>query len=605
MAIRYYLRDATGTVVEVAGRIRALTADTSVNAEEGSVGMFRVEIDDPAGTYRVGGHRLLYVVETDADPMDQIIAFGYTQERVISRGDLIEGIGTGGRVISVDVADLNTILSRRVMTGADAKRPAETDVERVRWLVMTNEAALVVDSRYLDGSSPKQMEAVDYNGQMLMNVIQDCAEASGKNYGVTWFQTGADPHTQTAVSFFYLFPGDPVWDSTARLTNVAADVDDTTTFVVASAELTQSPMRVYSGIYGTGDGVNAYRQRLATATAFARRDTIMSFPNVKSVAKLTSRIDRMLADLASEEYRVAITFYMRPADVNRVRPGMRVQVRFSHLPELGSGYVWLRMLTRQVTQGEDETGFAFYKVSGVFSAEVPTCTIAFVQTANGGPRDGVSTAFVDAMLPSAPTPGNLLVAWCTHRSNDGTNVPIGFTAVSPAYVPIPTEDDGTPSATEVHVARLYYRVAQTGDSATVTSAISGTINGAHMFVAEFSGCTWTLDTFATATDDTDVGGPATMTLAAGSVTPTSGPVLLVAGYGSGPGDNDPEGTYAGSTGVTIIANQKTAFTGSPFAVFAYRIVDSPSDSYAPTVDNTFSGGVRRGSGGSVAAFRTS
>lgn len=382
MAIRYYLRDATGTVVEVAGRIRALTADTSVNAEEGSVGMFRVEIDDPAGTYRVGGHRLLYVVETDADPMDQIIAFGYTQERVISRGDLIEGIGTGGRVISVDVADLNTILSRRVMTGADAKRPAETDVERVRWLVMTNEAALVVDSRYLDGSSPKQMEAVDYNGQMLMNVIQDCAEASGKNYGVTWFQTGADPHTQTAVSFFYLFPGDPVWDSTARLTNVAADVDDTTTFIVASAELTQSPMRVFSGIYGTGDGVNAYRQSLATATTFARRDTIMSFPNVKSAAKLTTRVNRMLADLANEEYRVAITFYMRPADVNRVRPGMRVQAKFSHLPELGSGYVWLRMLTRQITQGEDETGFAFYRISGVFSAEAPRRSFVFSVTAD-------------------------------------------------------------------------------------------------------------------------------------------------------------------------------------------------------------------------------
>lgn len=603
MAIKYYVRDATGTVVEVAGRIRALTTDSTVNAEEGSVGMFRVDIDDPDGSYRVGGHRIFYVVETDADPMDQIIAIGYTQERVISRGDLVEGMGTGGRVISVDVADLNTILSRRVMTGADANRPAETDVERVRWLVMTNEAALIIDSRYLDGSSPKNLDAADYRGQMLMSVLQDCAEASGKNYGLTWFQTGADPHTQTAVSFFYLFPGDPIWSSTARLTNVGSDVDDVTTFVVASADLTQSPMRVYSGIYGTGDGISRYDQRLATATAFARRDTIMSFPNVKSATKLTTRIDRMLVDLSTEEYRVAITFNMRPKDVNRIRPGMRVRVRFSHLPELGSGYVWLRMLSRQVTQGEDETGFAFYKVSGVFSAEVPSCAIGFVQQANGGPRGGISTTFVDAVLPAAPTPGNLLVAWCTHRSNDGTNVPIGFTAVSPAYVPIPTEDDGTPSATEIHVARLYYRVAQTGDSATVTSAISGTVDGAHMFVAEFSGCTWTLDTFATATDGTDVFGPAPIVIGAGAVTPTGGPVLLVAGYGSGSGDNDPFGTWTPSAGANLIAAEKTAFSGAPFAAFAYQTIDSPSGSYAPTVTNV--GPNTRGTGGSVAAFRTS
>ena len=159
MAIHYWLRDATGTVVEVAGRIRALTEDDSVNAEEGSVGMFRVEIDDPDGTYRVGGHRLFYVTEDTADPMDQILALGYTQERVISRGDLVEGYGTSGRVIAVDVADANTILSRRVMTGSDANRPAETDVARVRWLVMTNEASLIVDSRYLDDSGPKNMDA--------------------------------------------------------------------------------------------------------------------------------------------------------------------------------------------------------------------------------------------------------------------------------------------------------------------------------------------------------------------------------------------------------------------------------------------------------------
>lgn len=599
MAIKYYVRDATGTVVEVAGRIRALTTDSTVNAEEGSVGMFRVDIDDPDASYRVGGHRIFYVVETDADPMDQIIAIGYTQERVISRGDLIEGVGTGGRVISVDVADLNTILSRRVMTGADAKRPAETDVQRVRWLVMTNEAALIDDSRYLDGSQPKMMDAVDYRGQMLSTVLEDCAEASGKNYGVTWFQNGADPHTQTVFSFFYVFPGDPIWDSTARLTNVGSDVDDVTTFVVASADLTQSPMRVYSGIYGTGDGISRYDQRLATATAFARRDTIMSFPNVKSAAKLTTRIDRMLVDLATEEYRVAITFYMRPKDVNRVRPGMRVQVKFSHLPELGSGYVWVRMLSRQVTQGEDETGFAFYKISGVFSAEVPACDIGFIQSK--GADSGIAVSTYDVVMDATPGVGNLLVAWCTQDDAANTVVPDGFTAVSPGYVRIPSEDDGTPSASEAQRMRMYYRVVQPGDDAIIGVTIEGA--GSRCDIAEFSSTCggWVLDDFETTVDETDFGGPASRTLSGGTVTPTGGATLIVAGFGESGGA---PGTFTPAADHTVIS---FAYTNSaePLSIFMYRVVADATGSYTPTGDYSFPSGISRGSGGCVAAFRSS
>lgn len=375
MTIHYYIRDAAGAMVEVT-RVRALTEDDSLNAEEGSVGVFRFAIDDPDGTTRVGGHRRCYVIEDEVIGDDQRIADGFTQERVISRGDLAEGLGTGGRVITVDVADLNTILSRRVMTGDDANRPAETDVSRMQWAVLTNEGSFIGDSRYLSEANPVMMNAADYRGQMLSSILEDCAEASGKNYFVTHF---GNPAT---LSWAYFTPGEAIWSSTARLTNIGADVDDVTTFVVSTAELTQSPMRVFSGIYGTGDGIIDYRQRAATVTNFARRDTVMSFPNVKSAAKLTARVNRMLADLASEEYRVAITFYMRPADVNRVRPGMRVQAKFSHLPELGSGYVWLRMLSRQVTQDVDETGFAFYRISGVFSAEALKRSFVFSVTAD-------------------------------------------------------------------------------------------------------------------------------------------------------------------------------------------------------------------------------
>lgn len=581
----------TSTFTTITEYFRLYTLDVATNAEEGSVAQSTIRAQDPSGAFDIVGHRQVRIYEDTATGSNTTIYAGYTGGRRISRGDYRT---TTARVWDIDLVDLNSVLARRVMNGSDCNRPAETDVARLQWLLTTGEAVLISDDLYLNTSGAVQMDAVDYRGQRLSDIINDCAQASGKNYFV-WFREETDE-----FSLWYDFASSTSYSSPIRLTNVLSEVDSAWTFAISpDTELSRSPDRVNSGVYLPYDGGAIYLQTFTTANAFARRDAVMPAENVKSLAKATARATRYLGEMNTEEDVITTTVTLPAAKVNFLMQGMRVQFRATHLPGY-EGFVWARALNRSVFQVSEE----FYEVKLELSVAPAVCSIAFVQEADGGPEGGVSTTFARADLPSAPTPGNLLVAWCTHRANDGTVVPTGFTAVTPGYVSIPTEDDGTPSATEIHRGRLYYRVAQTGDSATVLAALTGTTAGSHLFVAEFSGCdSWTLDDFDSATDNTDVPGPAPITLGGGTVTPTGGPALVVGGYGSGSGDNDPFGTWTPSAGVTLIAAEKTGFSGAPFAAFVYQIVDDPSGSYAPTVVNV--GPNTRGTGGCVAAFRTS
>jgi hypothetical protein len=374
MTLRYAWRNGDGDVEEFTDKVRNLTLNAAHQTEEASHATYTVLVDDPGGTFDVTGHRIIAIWEDDAsDEDDQYLAIGYAQRRRYSRADLIEGMGTGGRVIEIDVFDLNTILSRRVFRSGEADRPAETDVARMQWIRGTVEASLIDDDRYLSTATPVSMDKVDYQWQTLLSAIQDCMEASGKNAYLTWFgddEATFNPTTDPwgAFSLVYDFDGSDYYPSTARLTNVAADVDDETTFIIETADLERSPDRTYSGIVLPYDGETAYGERAATATAYARIDGIMNGANVKTAAKAKARIARYLADHDDEEDRLTIVFNMRPEDVNLVKSGMLVDVKFSHLadPE-GAGidyaadYVSVRILSRQV-EHDESTGFAFYRI---------------------------------------------------------------------------------------------------------------------------------------------------------------------------------------------------------------------------------------------------
>ena len=58
-----------------------------------------------------------------------VIYVGYTADRGISRGEYRSDTS---RVWAINLVDINTVIDRRVMTGSDANRPAETLAAAIR-----------------------------------------------------------------------------------------------------------------------------------------------------------------------------------------------------------------------------------------------------------------------------------------------------------------------------------------------------------------------------------------------------------------------------------------------------------------------------------------
>lgn len=357
MTTRFAWRNLANEIEEIEGRVRVRKLKAVHAVEEGSSPIWQVEIEDPDGDFDITGHRPFVVWDDEAeDPDDQYLAIGYTARRTWKRGPA--ELTGAARVIVVDVADLNTVLGRRIMTGSDCKRPAETDVERMQWAILTNEAGLIDDSTYLSTASPVNMDACDYRGQYLSNVISDCAEASGKNYGLWWKGPSAGASEPWGeFSILYDFAESTSYSSAIFLTNDIVDIDDSTVFD-AAAELLRSPDRVFSGGYLAYDGGYVYDEDTDTADAFARRDTMLPSINVKSKAKALARLTRYLADLNSEDDRLTITYYSTSAKINAIKAGMRVPVKFTHC----DGYEtwrWVRVLVKTM---EDVAG-STYKVT--------------------------------------------------------------------------------------------------------------------------------------------------------------------------------------------------------------------------------------------------
>ena len=89
MTLRYCYRNNDGDVVEIINpsRVRRTGTEASYQAEEGAVGTWDLEVDDPDGTFNVRGYPIVYAQEDEAVADDQhgIIGVWYTGERYISR----------------------------------------------------------------------------------------------------------------------------------------------------------------------------------------------------------------------------------------------------------------------------------------------------------------------------------------------------------------------------------------------------------------------------------------------------------------------------------------------------------------------------------------
>ena len=345
----------------------------SMSAEEGSVGMSKIVVDDTAGSLDYVGLRRMYAYETACQAHNQMIFNGYVQGREISRGPTegpdedVEIIGASRRW-SVSLADTNSLLSRRLITGPDGNRLAETDIARIQWLLDSNDAYLSNPhdvwenpSPYVNTIGPIDMDAADLRGQTAHDVLNDCAQRSGKNWFARYYEADdtVPPTNAGSIALFYDFAISTVYSSTLRLTNVRADVDNVTTFaVLPDLVLSRDPSRVYSGIYLTYDGGTLYQQSTDVENLFQRRDAAVTNQNVKTAAKATALATRYLADAETEDDRIIASYVCAKQHVNDLREGQALQVKFAHLDtaaaDYASGYVWMRCLRRTVRLLTDE-----------------------------------------------------------------------------------------------------------------------------------------------------------------------------------------------------------------------------------------------------------
>jgi hypothetical protein len=344
MPLRYEFRDTDGSFTEIVGRIRFPTREDgsemglTEHAEEGSVATSQIIIDDPDMDFEIAAFRAFHA--WDDDDESEYVYVGFTTEREIIRDES----GLGRRWI-VSLVDLNSVLSRRLMTAASANRPEESDVERVEWGESNAEGSIIDDYGYLLEDDPVEMDAVDYRLQSHFEVLRDCAEASGKNFYMTHF----GPVDSRKLSLWYGPTGAAEYASDAALTNVAADVD-ADCFIVMSAKSNLRPDRVFSKVILPYRNSHVIASNPTTVATFTQRDTTMPAPNVTSKAKAQARANRYVNDIATEEERISVVVRVERADIHRIRPGMMVDCRFLHIPSVSAAYVGCRVLSRTVTE---------------------------------------------------------------------------------------------------------------------------------------------------------------------------------------------------------------------------------------------------------------
>jgi hypothetical protein len=433
MTRRLIYSDAPGSTIELTAYSRLYQWSATTHAKEGSVSHSTLVIDDPDAIFDFIGHRRVYAYEDTAASSNQVMHNGFIQNAKVSRGLYRNGTQ---RIWTLDLADQNVLLHRRLMNGEDANRPAETDVARMSALVglddgipMT-ELNTIDDTLYFHTNDPVEMDAVDYRTQPVgTGYIDDCAQHSGKNYHA-WYRENTGE-----FSLWYGSAASSNWVSTKRLSNILSDVDSTTTFAVGfenEAILDRDNSRVASGVMLPFDGVasgsntisgTVYVQNQETTDIYAAIDWLAPSLNVKSKDTALARANRYLADAATPDDLIHCFVEVPAVNVNDILAGQLIDARFEHFP-LYNVFSTFRILARTVTEISEDPTNAYRLDLELSPVTIPAgADQYFTSTQIGGCESG-------PWPEGSPGADRLLVGFLAQRdtsTSDATIVPIGTT----------------------------------------------------------------------------------------------------------------------------------------------------------------------------------
>lgn len=335
--------------VDQAASVRLTQGFTTASAAElGAVSVATIQVDDPTSSIDILGWRSAYIFETDANPTR--LWTGFIAARSVTRGPFRTG---SGRVWNCEAVDLNWNLTRRSIRSADGKRPAETDLVRVAWLMAHASMSGLVFTSSLTNTSTGglNLDEADYRHQFPMDVLADIAPQCAKTAFVLWDNTNSRP------TLFYDSITAAVNTSTAKISNVFSDLAAGVYQPFEDASLDRTPEDTYSGIdYEFAGGASIYVTNATTASTYAARDFVYSTSRVGKIATATALANAFLTAHSIEADTVHCTIEMPRANVNDILEGQRMQIRFSHLPGL-SAYAYARVVRRLVAQreGDDST----------------------------------------------------------------------------------------------------------------------------------------------------------------------------------------------------------------------------------------------------------
>jgi hypothetical protein len=342
------------TLVSLPSNVRwgdfALTNSAAVGDPANST----IMLDDQQGLLDLQGLRAFDVRELSAPSNNRVIFRGVVQDRVVKRGvDRSALVGTA-RMWTVDLTDYNWHLTKRLLVDQDSDRPAESIGDRLRWLI--NRAAHVNINDYGNVTYPsRQMEANDYRLQRPMDVLNDCCIEDNYNFWVDYNEAHGKPE------LFFINPLSSTYASSLYISNDIDDVDSVTVFApYREAELVRSASRIAFGAAVSYPDGFEYRRKDSTGAQFGKLDQVAPMDNVKSAARAGRLAQKFVNDNDEETDVITCAIKVPRAQVNDIRHGHLLPVKFTHLPGYET-FQWVRVLERTVVQ-EPEGGDTHYLI---------------------------------------------------------------------------------------------------------------------------------------------------------------------------------------------------------------------------------------------------
>lgn len=353
-------------------------------AYRGEVGEGGFDVDSAAGAVSVPAMKTVTLDEWQASPVR--LFSGFAADRGVGRGPF--NVDSDAQW-DVRCVDRNALLDDPLIRVAAGNRGSESDYARVIWLIgWLNGEGYALGSDYVPNTNTVTLDASDYRSRFPRDVLDECAEQSGKNFFIFW--------DGTQYQLFYDLAGGTAFSSTYKLSSVPGDADGATVFAPEwpnDVGLTVDPQRIYSGVevsYGSSSKV--FVQNATTLANFRRRDTTLFDSSVTNSTSATQLANKYLDSAASEEATITTAVTLPDTYGSAFRAGERAQIKFPHLGY--AAYTWMRILRRTIEPaGEERKAPDRYRVTLVLQPNVKVTR--FGGRGSPSPTSGIQPACLE------------------------------------------------------------------------------------------------------------------------------------------------------------------------------------------------------------------